>query len=245
MSAMSALLRNESRLFWREPTGVFWPIAFPLLLLVVFGSVPFFRDTVTKEGHTLLFGYVPTITLISMCFLALMVMPTAIGTYRERLVLKRLATTPVGPWRLLAAHVLIDLAVAVVMAVLVYAVAHFAFDVPWPGNVPATILTYVFACLCVMSIGALVSAIAPTSKTGGLIGSLVWFPLMFFAGLWIPLATMPDTLANISRFTPLGASADAMTTAMSGGWPGAWSLFLPLGYAAVCSVLAARFFRWR
>lgn len=245
MSAMSSLLRNESRLLIREPAAIFWAICFPLLLLVVFGSIPFFRTAPPGVTHSLLFGYVPTITLMSMCFLALMVMPGAIAIYRERLVLKRLATTPVGPWRMLTAQVAVNLAVAVVMALVVYAVAFFAFDVPAPENVPATVLSYLLATLCVMAIGALVCALVPTSKVASLVGSLLWFPLMFFAGLWIPLSTMPDWLGSASRYTPLGAAAEAMTSSMAGDWPGATALLLMAGYALLCGVLAVRLFRWR
>ncbi|WP_106848889.1 ABC transporter permease [Blastococcus sp. Marseille-P5729] len=245
MSMMPALVRNEARLFVREPAAIFWPILFPLLLLVVFGLIPMFRDTPPGADQPLLVGYVPTITLMSMCFLALMVMPSAIGIYRERLVLKRLATTPVGPWRLLAAQVLINTAIAFLMAFAVYAVGSAAFDVPLPANIPATIGSYLLACACVMAIGALISAVVPGSKVAGLVGSLVWFPLMFFAGLWIPLSVMPDSLATISRFTPLGAAADAMTDSIGGSWPDAWVLAVLAGYTLVFAALAVRLFRWR
>lgn len=245
MSMMPALLRNEARLFLREPAAIFWPIIFPLLLLVVFGLIPMFRDTPPGADQPIIVGYVPTITLMSMCFLALMIMPTAMGVYRERLVLKRLATTPVGPWRMLAAQVATNTAIAFLMAIAVYAVASLAFEVPLPKNVPATILTYLLACACVMSIGALLSAVVPGSKVAGLLGSLVWFPLMFFAGLWIPLSVMPDTLASISRFTPLGAAADAMIDAIAGDWPRGWVLGVLVGYTVVFAALAVRLFRWR
>jgi ABC-2 type transport system permease protein len=72
----------------------------------------------------------------------------------------------------------------------------------------------------------------------------LFFPLMFFAGLWIPRATMPASLLRISDFTPLGAAVQAMQDSMGGSWPHPSGLAVLAGYAVVFTVAAARFFRW-
>ena len=72
----------------------------------------------------------------------------------------------------------------------------------------------------------------------------VFFPLMFFAGLWLPRAVMPTVLCDMSDLTPLGASAQALTGAMRGAFPSATSLLVLAAYALVFGLLAVRFFRW-
>jgi ABC-2 type transport system permease protein len=67
---------------------------------------------------------------------------------------------------------------------------------------------------------------------------------MFFAGLWIPRATMPASLRQVSDFTPLGAAVQALQDSMRGSWPHPWGLAVLAGYAVVFTVAAARFFRW-
>ncbi len=71
-----------------------------------------------------------------------------------------------------------------------------------------------------------------------------FFPLMFFAGLWLPRALMPSVLQDISNFTPLGAAVQAIQDAMVQGFPPLAPLLVLVGYGAVFGFLARRFFRW-
>jgi ABC-2 type transport system permease protein len=76
------------------------------------------------------------------------------------------------------------------------------------------------------------------------IGTLTWFPLMFFAGLWIPRAAMGDTLRAISDWTPVGAAVAALQDAMAGTFPEPRQLLVLVGYAVAGGLLATRLFRW-
>ena len=61
-SALARLTVTELTLFLREPMLVFWVIAFPLLLLVIFGLIPSFKQTHPGyQGLTVLETYVPII----------------------------------------------------------------------------------------------------------------------------------------------------------------------------------------
>jgi ABC-2 type transport system permease protein len=51
-------------------------------------------------------------------------------------------------------------------------------------------------------------------------------------------------LLNISNWTPLGASVDALQRAMQGLFPSLQSLFVLAAYTAVFGYLAVRNFRW-
>ena len=76
------------------------------------------------------------------------------------------------------------------------------------------------------------------------IGSVLLFPLMFFAGLWVPQAEMGAGLREVSHYTPLGAAAPAVQNAIAGHWPGTVHLLVLAAYALVFCTLAARLFRW-
>ena len=95
-----------------------------------------------------------------------------------------------------------------------------------------------------LGLGMLIAALAPTGRAAGVIGTMLFFPPMFFAGLWIPRATMPASLREVSDFTPLGAAVQALQDSLHGSWPQPSALAVLAGYAVVFTVAAARFFRW-
>jgi ABC-2 type transport system permease protein len=90
----------------------------------------------------------------------------------------------------------------------------------------------------------LVGSLARTGRVASAVGAMLFLPLMFFAGLWTPQATMPAVLRRVSDDTPLGAAVAALQHSMAGQWPAWPSLALLAGYAAILGLLAWRFFRW-
>ena len=245
MTALIALTRNEFRLLVREPLYLFWGLVFPVILLVVLGSIPSFREVNPDLGGvTLISTYTPVIIVLSITFTSVAGLPTVIGTYRERLILKRLATTPVGSARLLAALMVQNLITSLAMTVLVVLVARLGFGVALPGAPVAWLLTLVLIAAALLSLGLAVAALSPNGKIAGAVGNILFFPLMFFAGLWIPLPVMPELLRRIGELTPLGAGVEALQEAAAGQWPDAGHLVVLVAYVVVLSAGAVRVFRW-
>jgi ABC-2 type transport system permease protein len=90
----------------------------------------------------------------------------------------------------------------------------------------------------------LIAAVSPSGKLANAIGGLLFFPIAFFAGLWLPRQSMPHLLVQISDYTPLGAAVRAMTTATHGDFPPAAALAVLVAYAAIFGFVAIRWFRW-
>ena len=88
------------------------------------------------------------------------------------------------------------------------------------------------------------AAVCFTGKAANAVGAVLFFVLMFFAGLWIPRATMPAALRDISNFTPVGAGGQAIQSAAAGNWAPWWYFAVLAGYLVVCGALAIRLFRW-
>lgn len=99
------------------------------------------------------------------------------------------------------------------------------------------------AGLALLSLGLLLASVLPTSRAANAAGAILFFPMMFFAGLWLPIAAMPAALRHVSHATPLGAAVQAMTDAWQGHWYPLYLLILA-GYAVAFAVAAARLFRW-
>ena len=241
---MTALLKTETKLLLREPLLLFWGVLFPLVLLTVMGLAGKDPDP-DLGGLSLVQTYVPVLIGFTFTVLGVSALPTALATYRERGVLKRLATTPLRPSRVLGAQVTTSAAMAAATAVLILALARIGFGVPLPREGLAFALAVVLAAASLLGIGLLIAALAPRARVAGAIGTMLFFPLMFFAGLWAPRATMGATLRDIGDYTPLGAAVQALQDATAGTWPNAGQLLVMAAYAVICAVLATRLFRWQ
>jgi ABC-2 type transport system permease protein len=245
MSGLFKMTWNEMKLFLREPFGVFFAVLFPTLLVVILGCIPSFREPSKDLGGLRVVDlYVPISIALSLALLALTALPSYLGTYREKGILRRLAVTPVPPLRLLLAQMLTNLIMAIFSVTLVIVVSRVAFDVAVPRQIAGYIVAFLLAAAALFSIGLLIAALAPSGRAAPSIGMILYFPIMFFAGLWIPRAVMPIGLRHISDFTPLGAGVQALQDAASGRWPQPLYLAVLIGYVIVFGVAAARLFRW-
>ncbi len=240
-----AVLAAETRLFLREPFSLFWIAAFPTVLLVIIGLVPGFREADQGvAGLRVVDLYVPISVLLAVIMAAVQTLPTVLSTYRETKVLRRVATTPARPWHLLAAQVVLHGAAVLVSAVLVVGTGRIAYGVPLPGAPVPWVLTLLLALLATLAAGCLVGGVVSSVRTAAVVGTAVFVPSMFTAGVYVPVTVFSGWLADVVALTPLGASAFAMDAAARGGWPDPVHLLVVAAWAVVLGALAARCFRW-
>ena len=248
MSAITALRQlttTELKLSMRDKVGPIWGLAFPAVLLIIFGSIPSFRKPMASlGGYTTLDAYVPILILFSIALLSLVPMPMALTGYRERGVLRRLRTTPAGPVRVLAAQLSVNLVYTVAATLIVLAVARLGYGVFLPRQLAGFALSVLLTLAALLAMGLCVAALAPTVKAAQVLGTVLFYPTLFFSGLWYPVPLMTPWLQHVAHATPLGAAWDAMATAAVGHWPPALPLVTLAIYAVVFGLAAARFFRW-
>jgi ABC-2 type transport system permease protein len=239
------LTRTELKLAVREPMFTFFVLFFPTLLVVILGAIPSFREADPNLGGLRVIDlYVGIAVVLSLAFVGIQVLPAVLATYREKGILRRLATTPVQPAKLLAAQLAMSMISAVLSAGLVLAVGRLVFDVRLPEQFTGFVLAFLLSAAGVLAIGLFIAAVVPNGKTGNTVGTLLFFPSMFFAGLWAPREVMPALIQRIGDFTPLGAAERALHETMTGNWPNLLSVTVLVAYVVVFGALAARLFRW-
>jgi ABC-2 type transport system permease protein len=239
------LTGSELRLLLREPMVAFFGLVFPTVLVIILGSIPSFREPSADMGGLRVIDlYVPITLALILAMLGLQTTPAVLATYREKGVLRRLATTPAPPVALLGAQLFVSLATAVFSAALVLLVGWFVFDVALAQNPVAYFLSFLLAAAAVFAVGLFIAAVAPSGKAANAFGTILFFPSMFFAGLWAPREVMPDVIQRIGDFTPLGAGERALHEAFTGSWPALISLTVLVAYVVVFGAAAAKLFRW-
>ncbi len=243
--AFRRLVVTEARLAWRQPIGLVWGVGLPVVMLIIFGSIPAFQEPIPGSGGLTIFdAYVPVLIVLVLSMLAFMSLPYPLAHYRELGVLRRMSATPVAPSRLLAAQVVVNLAMAATALLLIGAVGAVAFHLRPPVHVPGFALTLLLSTACLFSLGLCVAAFARTGGVAAALGNVLFFPLAFFAGLWYPQQEMPDALRSISQATPTGAAVRALNEALSGQAPSLPPLLVLTGYTIVFAAVATRWFRW-
>ena len=234
---MKMLTMTEAKLLVREPLALFWGLAFPMALLAVMGL-----SSSDIGGVPLVTIYEPIVIAFVGVVFGVQGIPVQVANYRERRILRRLATTPAGPVRVVAAQLIVSLVVVLVATAGVLAVGRLGFGVPLPRQAAGFVLVATASATAMLALGLLIGAVAPTARSAGAAGTVLFFPLMYFAGLWTP--QLSSATRHIGQYTPLGAGAQALRDTMAGSWPHPQALLVLAGWTLVCAVLAVRFFRW-
>ena len=246
MAATMQLTKVESKLFARDPIALFFGLVFPGLLLLVLGLFyPGFDEPAADlDGRRYIDVYAPVVLVLGLATLGLVTLPPILGTYRQFGILRRLRTTPVHPARLLTAQLVVHVGVAVAAAVITILIAGFVFDVPFPQSPLWFALSFLLAATSIFAIGLLVGAMARTTVAAQAIGMGLYFPMLFFAGVWVPRTVMSEGLLTVSDLTPLGSAVQALEDSWFGITPSATNLLVMLAYGVVIGAIAVRVFRW-
>jgi ABC-2 type transport system permease protein len=235
-----ALMGMHVKLMRREP-GIFVMILLPLVLLIIFGSIPGTKKPeASLGGRTTLDVYVPTIAAMVPLLIACSGLPTMMASFRERNALRRFSVSPVPPGGMLAALVAVLAALALGGIVLIVVLGTAVFGAHMPPNLGAVVSSFALGFAAVMAVGMIAAAVATTSGMAAGMGMPFMILNFFFSGLYVPTAELPHVLQTIGEYVPFGAVMDSWT-----GQGALWQHLVVLaGYTVVGSFVAARLFRW-
>lgn len=242
--AMGAMVRSEGRLLARNPGVVIWTAVLPVAAAIVLAAVPGVRAPIKDMGGLSFFTvYQPILVLFAITLLAVQAMPDVLTRYREMGVLKRLRTTPVSPGLLLFAQLALIFAVSVA-CMIVMVVVPALIGASWPHDIGGFVLSYVLSAWALLGIGLVIASLFRNAKVAAGFGTLLFFVLQFFAGLWLQRPVMPTWLRDISNLTPSGAGVQALTDSAVGQWPSIGYFAVLIVWGAVMSAVAIRTFSW-
>src|SRR6476661_2246523 len=100
----------EVKIFVREPLGLFGTVGIPVLVFVIVGRTFGRRlNSPPPQVGTFVNSGLPVLAALLMTLSAVLSLVTVIAIYRESGILKRLRATPLRPWTILTAQVLVKL----------------------------------------------------------------------------------------------------------------------------------------
>jgi ABC-2 type transport system permease protein len=204
-------------------------------------------ETLQTENLNFISYFVPSMLGLSVMQVGIFAAIPLVAD-REKLILKRLAATPLRRWQLVGSNVLMRLLIAMIQAVIIVGVGVAVFGVEITGPFPLTVVFVALGAVAFLALGYVVASFASTEDAANGMTSVIQFPMMFLSGTFFPIDDMPDVLKAVARVIPLTYLSDALRQVMVGGAAFAplWVCFAVLaGWLVVCFGIAARKFRWQ
>ncbi|MBN2547759.1 MAG: ABC transporter permease [Anaerolineales bacterium] len=248
MRGLLKLFVMQFKLFLREPIAFFFTLAYPSLLLLLFGFI--YGNDPMPEYWGRDFGTVdasvPAYAGIIIGTVALMSIPIDTATNRENGVLRRYRATPLNPVVFLIASVVMYLVVSLLGMAILAAVGKLVFGLRMNCSWFSVIAAFTLCSLAFFALGYVLASFAPTARIAQVVGMVIFFPMMFLSGAGLPIQMLPDSMRRVSDFLPL----TYVVRLLQGLWFGdAWStLWQPAvilaGILALGTLVSVKVFRW-
>jgi ABC-2 type transport system permease protein len=253
-----AQVRAEQRSFWRNPAAAFFGFGFPIMFLLIFGTI-FKGEMSCIDGS---FGsrgqcvggvavpynafFVPAMAawgVITACYVNLAI---TLCIRRDAGLLKRMRGTPLSPAAMVAGAIGSALITAVILVALTSAVGHVLYAAPWPVHWLSTVVTVLVGGVVFCTLGMAVTVVVPNADAAIAVLNASYLPLMFISGFFFSFRN--TVLNDIANVFPIYWFKEAMLTAYgakpsSAGWD-VRDLLVLLAWGVAALLVALRFFRW-
>ncbi|MEV5841992.1 ABC transporter permease [Streptomyces sp. NPDC051985] len=235
IAAQAAL---ETRMLLRNGEQLLLTVVIPTLLLVLFSSV----DVVdTGAGRSVDF-LAPGVLALAVMSTAFTGQAIATGFERRYGVLKRLASSPLPRWGLMAAKTASVLVTEILQVILLTVIA-FALGWSPHGSPLAVLLLLVLGTAAFSGLGLLMAGTLKAEATLAA-ANLVFLLLLVGGGVIVPLDKFGGA-QDVLGLLPISALSDGLRDVLQHGAGTPWGDLGILGVWAVLGLAAAgRFFRW-
>ena len=106
---------------------------------------------------------------------------------REKLILKRLAATPLRRWQLVGSNVLMRLLIALIQAIIIVGVGSLLFGVEIVGSLILVAAFVALGAMAFLALGYVIASFAKTEDAANGMTSMIQFPMMFLSGAFFPI----------------------------------------------------------
>ena len=247
MKALLKLTWLETKIFVREPMGVFGTIGIPVIVFVVASRLvgPRVARAAIQPGGAVS-AVLPVLASILMTLSAISSLVTIISIYREGGILKRLRATPLSPMVILSAHVLVKLLFTLITLAIMVLLGRRYF----PPGAPVPLFSYAvaltFTTWAILSVGFLIASIVPTARFAQPLAAVILYPMVALSGLFFPIDVLPQALRLLARAMPLAYAVSLLDGIWRGeGWPAHLGDVAALTFFfVVFTAISTRMFRW-
>jgi ABC-2 type transport system permease protein len=237
-------LRAQQRLFWRNREAAFFSFLFPIILLVLLGSVYGDDEIDGVRGATFLLAGLIGYGVAATAFASLAI---TLVVRREAGLLKRVRGTPLSPADYLAAVIASMVLVIGLQAAAQVLIGRFLLDAAWPASPLSFVVVLVLGAASFAALGLAITAFVRTGEGSSAVVNAIFLPMAFISGAFFSPHDLPRFLEIVSEVLPLtyllrlirSTFIEGATLSSS---PGALAALAAWGLFGL--VLAGRMFRW-
>jgi ABC-2 type transport system permease protein len=246
MKSLMKMSWMEARLFLREPASTFFTLVFPLIYLFLYGMISRGMPSPANASGDMLQNAIPSLIAVIICMAGLMSTTMTLATYREKGILRRLATTPVSPLVVLAAQVIVVFAMTCLSMMLLIVVGGVIYHLRFTGNAFSFLGGFVLSSLSIFGIGFILASLMPTVRAAWVAGMVVLYPMLLLSGAFFPISILPPFVQKVTAFIPL----TYVVNLLGGLWTGQpWGDHLLdavvlAGMLILGIVISVKTFRW-
>jgi ABC-2 type transport system permease protein len=230
-------IRNRSTLFWN--------LAFPVFLLIIYSQIFGAMDV---GGTDFMTWVVPGVVVLNVLTFGLLSSGTLMVNMREKGILRRLQASPVPAGQLVGSYLLVNVLIALLQSAIILFFAALVF------RIPLTLLSalrafpmIVLGILAFVAQGQVISGVAATAGVAVAVGQILNFTQMFITDMIMPMDFMPEWIQKVAPYLPAYATVQLVRPPLVDGhlspdlWP---NLLVMVAYTIVAGIVAARLFRW-
>jgi ABC-2 type transport system permease protein len=234
---------GEQRIFWRNREGAFFVFLFPIVFLLLLGSV--YDGTIDGyEASDLLLvgllGYGAANTAFAGLAIILVIR-------RESGLLKRVRATPLPAPTYLVAVLVSMLVVFLLQSVAMFALGISVFGADGPGDLVSLLAVMLLGVAAFAGLGFGAAALIRSADGASAVINLVLLPTAFISGSFVPTQEYPEWLQTLGDVLPLKHLIDLIRGVYLDGtpvWESPGSVAVVAAWGAFGALVAARRFGW-
>jgi ABC-2 type transport system permease protein len=200
----------ETKLFLREPMAAFFTLAFPLMMLFLFGAIYGNEPVEMFGGRGTMDVSVPAYMAMIIGTVGLLSIAIRVTTYREQGILRRFRSTPLRPYVILLDTVLANFVMTLLGTGILIIAAKLMYNLQFDGNALLFLAAFILSSLSFFSLGFVIASVASTTRIAQVAGMVVFYPMLFLSGAAIPLEIMPETIKKVAGYLPLTYVVDIL-----------------------------------
>lgn len=210
MKRFALTCKIEFLLLVRNFFGFFFGLIFPLMMLVLFGTIFGNNPIMSGSDLRMMDLSVPGYSVMVMGVAGLMSFPLTLAECKERKIYKRFDATPVGKKHIILAQITVNLILTAVGIAILLIAGRLIYHIQIQGNFFSIAVAGLLSIATMFSMGFLFTAIGRDAKITNLLCYIFYFIMLFLSGATMPDMLFPESVRNVSKFLPMTYAVDLM-----------------------------------